>query len=205
VAQIPGEPRLRVIHRPRGYAPFGDFYCGSGEPEAAVNRIVAAQYAGREEGVRVVVMETPRAGLVGVAAFSARELTLDVLPTPWRGTRSAATTVTVPDAAYIHAIGLDENFRGHRVEGGARAGTFLLQGTLDLIREAFGGEVPWTWAYLDPANAPSQRLFHESGFGYVPPQGPVEDSKRVLPSVRFDGPLMARGWRCGAFPSVPER
>ena len=92
--------------------------------------------------------------------------------------------VTVPEAAYIHAIGIEERFRLHRLEDGGRVGAFLLQGTLYRVGEAPGGELPWTWAYLATDNWPSQRLFTEYRFGYVPPQGPNEESKRVLPKSR---------------------
>jgi hypothetical protein len=179
---IPGTPRVRVIHKPAGYAPFATFSCGSGKPETVVNDIVAAQYAGKEDPrIKVVIMETPRVGLVGMAAFVPRPLTFDVLPTPERGTRSSTTTVAIGEAAYIHAIGIGERFQLHRLEDSGRVGSFLLEGMLYHVGEAFDGEIPWTWAYVDPVNAPSQRLFYENGFGYIPPQGPNEESKRILP------------------------
>jgi hypothetical protein len=183
---IPGRPRVRLLQQPEGYVPFATFSSGPGKPETTVNAIIAGQFAGTEASLnaKVVVMETPRVGLVGAAVFYARQLTFDVLPTPERGTRCEATSVTVPVAAYVHAIGIEERFRLHRIEGGGRVGTFLLQGMLYYVGAAFDGDRPWTWAYVDPENMPSQRLFYENGFGYVPPQGPNEESKRVLPKGR---------------------
>jgi ribosomal protein S18 acetylase RimI-like enzyme len=180
---LTSEVWIRRIQVAEGYEPFRDFSCGHGEKEKKVSAMITGRFNGQGLPAIWLVMETGYGKLVGVCGYYGRPLTYDPLPTPKPSVLN--TTVTVPNAAYIHVLAIKEEFRGMILPGGIRLGSFLLNHTQGHISRAWG-EMPYTWAYVDEHNEPSQALFTENGFGYVPPQTKGEDCKRVrTPTQHF--------------------
>jgi hypothetical protein len=186
-------PRRIVLHSPvwvrqiqvaEGYGPFRDFSSGTSEKDRKVNDMITGRFKGEGPAAHWVVMETGLGQLVGVCGYFQRSLTYEVLPTPEPSVLQ--TTITIPNAAYIHVIAIRECFRGMMLPEGTRLGSFLLNGAQSFIKRGWGGSMPWTWAYVDQHNRPSHCLFSAHDFGYIPPQTPGEDCKRVWsPTQRF--------------------
>jgi ribosomal protein S18 acetylase RimI-like enzyme len=174
---------FRPIQVAEGYEPFREFSCGQGEKEKKVSAMITGRFNGQGPIAHWLVMEAGYGKPVGVCGYVGRPLTYDPLPTPTPSVLN--TTITIPNAAYIHVIAIKEEFRGMVLPGGIRLGSYLLNHTQGHISRAWG-EMPYTWAYVDEHNRPSQTLFTEHGFGYVPPQTQGEDCKRVwTPTQRF--------------------
>jgi hypothetical protein len=175
---ITTRPWVRPIQRAVGYGPFRDFSSGTGEIETKVNKMINDRFEGNGPPANWFVMEIGLGNLAGVSAWFRNPVTYDVLPTP--SPSQLKVTITVPTAAYFHVIALKAEFRGATLSDGTRLSDYLLNGTLSHIKRAYGGIMPWTWAFIEGPNTPSHRLFWRNGFtGRVLPQTPGADWKRM--------------------------
>jgi ribosomal protein S18 acetylase RimI-like enzyme len=174
---------VRRVQVAEGYEPFRDFSCGQGKVEKKVNAMITGRFEGKGPSAHWLVMETGYGSLVGVCGYQGCPLTYDVLPTPKPSVLK--TTITISNAAYIHVIAIKEEYRGMILPDKTRVGSYLLNHAQGFIRRAWS-EMPWTWAYVEESNAPSHAMFTAHDFGYIPPQTPGEDCKRVWsPTHRF--------------------
>lgn len=164
-----GQPQLRVIKRPIGNELLRGFCTGSGVHEDEVNTLVRRQFDGsRQYPATVAVIVDALERPIGVCGYRPRPVTFAALPVTSLPLAKLAATpeFSVPDAAYIHMIGVAEAFRGWKLEDGTRMGTFLLRATINQIAVECG-RVPVTWAYVAEDNGPSHRMFATVDFGLI--------------------------------------
>lgn len=178
-----GNPQVRVIKQPIGNELLRDFCCGSGMHEEEVNTLVRRQFDGsRECPATVVVIVNALGRAIGVCGYRSRPVTFAALAvTGLPPGKVAIPEFSVPNAAYIHMVGICEAFRGWKLEDETRLGTFLLRSTVNQIaREC--GRMPVVWAYVAEDNRPSHRMFGSVDFGLIEREHQKTETIRYRPA-----------------------
>jgi hypothetical protein len=178
-----GQPQIRVITQPIGNRLLSDFSTGSGTHEEEVNLLVQRQFDGSRKFRTTVVaavneLERP----IGVCGYRPRLVSFAALPVPTdRAIKVTAPEFSVPDAGYIHMIGISEGFRGWKLEDGTRMGTFVLRATVNQIAKECG-RMPVTWAYVAQDNRASHRMFATVDFGLIERDNETAETVRYRPA-----------------------
>jgi hypothetical protein len=85
---------------------------------------------------------------------------------------------SIPDAAYIHMIGVCAAFRGWKLNDGTRMGTFVLRAALNQIAIECK-RMPVVWAYVHEDNRASHRMFEGVDFGLIKRPRPDQQTETV--------------------------
>jgi hypothetical protein len=178
-----GQPQVRVIKQPIGNELLRDFCCGSGVHEEEVNNLVRRQYDGtRQRPATVVVLVNGLERPIGVCGYRAQPVTFAALAvTDLPSGKVVVPEFSIPNAAYIHMVGVCEAFRGWKLEDGTRLGTFLLRSTVNQIAIECG-RVPVVWAYVAQDNRPSHRMFESVDFGLIEREHQKTETVRYRPA-----------------------
>jgi len=178
-----GQPQVRVVKQTIGNELLRDFCCGSGTHEDEVNSLVRRQFDGsRVCPATVVVIVNALGRPIGVCGYRSRPVTFAALAVTGPPPRKVAVPeFSVPDAAYIHMVGICEAFRGWKLEDGTRLGTFLLRSTVNQIAIECG-RVPVVWAYVAEDNRPSHRMFESVDFGLIEREHQKTETIRYRPA-----------------------
>jgi hypothetical protein len=183
MATFKGQPQIRIIKQPIGNDLLSEFCTGSGTHEEEVNVLVRRQFDGSRTCPATMVaivngLERP----IGVCGYRSRPVSFAALPVPpRRATKVPSPEFSVPDAAYVHMIGIAEAFRGWKLEDGTRMGTFLLRATVNQIGKECG-RMPVTWAYVAHDNRASHRMFATVDFGLIERDTQQAETVRYRPA-----------------------
>lgn len=159
------EPLLnpRILSRKK-FSPLKSFSSGRhGQPwERSVNKWVRDIYHGdKPPNETVVLLEDAQHKLIGLAGF---------LPKPL----PAAGGKLLNNSQYLTMMGTDRLYRGKRLADGSRPGDILMRATLEQIKIACGGQMPYVWALVSGENDRSIAMLDRHGFGAFPYKGEGE-------------------------------
>jgi hypothetical protein len=207
---------IRVLTDPKGYEPFHQFCCGKDRrEEREVMLTVHNLLAGTTEVQQIAVLlekdappldHTGERPLIGICTVG----------TAVAGRNLPSVGVKAGDrGAAIGVVGTDLVYRKHVLQDGeTRPGVALVTGTLKLIEQMFGGQMPFVRTNVLPTNEGSKPLFDEHYFentGY-PPQGvnPFTGEKILSDNIALfrpvgkpPGELRAPGWSKRPIPPPP--
>jgi ribosomal protein S18 acetylase RimI-like enzyme len=186
----------RTLAKPKKFTPLRSFSAGRQGThwEKTVNEWARSVYLGTQADAQtVVVLEDAQGKLIGVSSF--RPESPDG---PQALTNLKSRLLGTPQ--YIHMLGIDRRYQGHRLRDGSRLGDVLLSGTLEQIAKACNDRLPEVWALVTPENARARALFARHGFRELPYAGVGEiayvrcaDRRAGLQSaIRLGGRIAAR-------------
>lgn len=151
--------------------------------EEEVNNLVRRQYDGtRQCPATVIVLVNELERPIGVCGYRPRPVTFSALSIQDnRAMKVITPEFSIPDAAYIHMIGVSQAFRGWKLEDGTRMGTFLLRSTVNQIAIECG-RAPVVWGYVAEDNRPSHRMFESVDFGLIEREHQKAETIRYRPA-----------------------